>query len=101
MVASRTDDFFFWKSSQSLQKMVAFRTEDLFFEIAPSVKPMPPIFSFAPKKFRSGYVPERHGHIFLKMACFFDEITSGSNFIHNFSYLKLNHKMSKSSWLRH
>ena len=42
MVALQTEDLFFLRLPQSLQKMVAFCTEDFFFEIAPRVKPMSP-----------------------------------------------------------
>ena len=54
--------------------MVVFRTEDLlfffFFEIAPSVKPLP-LQNFAcPQTIRSGYVPERTATFFLNDVIF-------------------------------
>ena len=47
--------------------MVAFRLRIFFFLRLPH---SPPKFCLPPKKFRSGYVPERHGHIFLNDVIF-------------------------------
>ena len=74
MVAFQTENFFFLEITTKLAENGGFpykRPSLSFFEIAPTVKSLPlQKFRLPPKKFRSGYVPERHGLIFLNDVIF-------------------------------
>ena len=65
MVAFRTVDIFF-RSTQSLQKIVAFHAEDLFLRPRQREAIIAPQIFACPSKITFWLVPERHSHILKK-----------------------------------